>query len=289
MRRDVPARYHEFTAYVGTEDGLQTAQLPDGRDRRGLDSPERTLEVIVPAFNEEKRLSRCLRALREQIDRLEHVAGSIRVIDNGSTDRTSEVVDEVNRTTPGAPVIVQGCAHPGKGSAVGRGMITSSADWVGFCDADLATPASALSDVVAYLREGWDVVVGSREVEGARRVRRQSALRCAGGMGFRLLTSDLVHDVRDTQCGFKFFRGEAARRVFPYASLSGFAFDVEILALAAHLGMSIKEMPVIWTDSEDSTLKPLRDAPKILREVTVLRRRLRASMAVPPLSAVDPG
>ena len=72
-------------------------------------------------------------------------------------------------------------------------------------------------------------------------------------MGFRLLTSDLVRDVRDTQCGFKFFDGEAARRLFSDISLTGFVFDVEILALAAHLGMSIKEMPVLWTDSEEST------------------------------------
>ena len=86
---------------------------------------------------------------------LDDVSGSIRVIDNGSTDRTSEVVDEVNPTIRGTHLSVQGCAHPGKGSAVARGMVTSTADWVGFCDADLATPASALCDVVGYLRKGW--------------------------------------------------------------------------------------------------------------------------------------
>lgn len=234
------------------------------------------MEVIVPAFNEEKRLAPCLSALREELVKVEGVAASIRVIDNGSTDRTAEVVDMVNRVPWGAPVHLNGCSVQGKGSAVTRGMLTSRADWVGFCDADLATPASTINDAVAYLREGWAVVIGSRLAKGARRVQRQSPLRRAEGFGFRLLTSDLVRDVRDTQCGFKFFQGEAARRLFSKASLIGFAFDVEILTLAVDLGMSIKEIPVLWTDGAGSTLRPLHDAPDIVRELHVLRRRRRA-------------
>ena len=234
------------------------------------------------------RLSRCLRALRDELNRLDEVSGSIRVIDNGSTDRTPEVVDEVNRAAPGAPLTVPGCAHPGEGSAGGRGMVTSAADWVGFCAADLATPASALADAVGYQRDGWQVAVGSRSVEGARRIQRRSPVRRAGGLGFRLLTSNLVPDVHDTQCGFKFFQGAVVRRLFAHAHPTGFAFDVEILARAAQLGMSIKEMPVIWTDSEHSTLPAPADGPKILRELTALRRRLRTSLAV-QRPAVDVG
>ena len=214
---------------------------------------------------------------------MDSVSGSIRVIDNGSTDRTAEVVDEVNRNSFGAPVTVHGCARPGKGSAVARGMVTSEADWVGFCDADLATPASTISDAVRYLRDGWTVVIGSRVLQGAQRVRRQSVVRCVGGMAFRLLTSDLVKDVRDTQCGFKFFQGEAARRLFSRASLTGFAFDIEILALASQSGMSIKEIPVIWTDGANSTLRPFHDGPAILRELAVLRRQIRLSRSLPPV------
>ncbi len=249
----------------------------EGPDAAGVRKTLRTLEVIVPAFNEEKRLAPCLTALREQLAKVEGVAGSIRVIDNGSTDRTAEVVDRMNRTSWGVPVHLNGCALQGKGSAVARGMVTSTADWVGFCDADLATPASTINEAVSYLREGWAVVIGSRLVEGARRVRRQSALRCVEGLGFRLLTSDLVPDVRDTQCGFKFFQGEAAHRLFSKASLTGFAFDVEILVLAADLGMSIKEIPVVWTDGAGSTLRPFHDAPDIIRELNMLRRRRRAA------------
>jgi dolichyl-phosphate beta-glucosyltransferase len=247
-----------------------------GPDAAGGGRTRRALEVIVPAFNEEKRLAPCLSALREQLVNVDGVAASIRVIDNGSTDRTAEVVDKANRMSWAVPVYLSGCAMRGKGSAVARGMVTSKADWVGFCDADLATPATTINDAVAYLRDGWDVVIGSRLVEGARRVRRQSALRRVEGLGFRLLTADLVRDVRDTQCGFKFFQGEAARRLFSKASLTGFAFDIEILALAADLGMSIKEIPVVWTDGDGSTLRPLHDAPDIIRELSLLRRRRRA-------------
>jgi dolichyl-phosphate beta-glucosyltransferase len=263
---------------------------PGGLERHlalgeGVSRPH-TLEVIVPALNEERRLARCIRALRDQIDRLDGVRGSVRVIDNGSTDRTSEVVDEVNRTSFHTTVAVQGCARPGKGSAVARGMLTSSADWVGFCDADLATPASTIPVAVTFLREGWAVVVGSRAVEGACLVRRQSPLRSIGGAGFRLLTCNLVRDVRDTQCGFKFFQGEAARQLFSRARLTGFAFDIEILALATELGLSIKEIPVTWTDGDHSTLRPLYDGPKILREVQLLRRQRRRSRERPVVAAL---
>lgn len=283
FERTTGITYCDLRASNGTRPSLVQAAAPVQEL-----TPSHTLEVIVPALNEERRLARCLRALRQHLDEVGGIVGSIRVIDNGSTDRTSEVVDEVNRTSQGAPVTLQGCSLPGKGSAVARGMVTSVAEWVGFCDADLATPVSAITDAVGYLREGWAIVVGSRSVAGARLARRQSPLRSVGGIGFRLLTTNLVRDVHDTQCGFKFFQGEAAHRLFRRASVTGFAFDIEILALAVDLGLSIKEIPVTWTDGDYSTLRPLHDAPEIIREVKTLRRQRRISRSMPQPSDAGP-
>jgi dolichyl-phosphate beta-glucosyltransferase len=244
-----------------------------------------SLEVIVPALNEERRLARCLRSLRAELAAVEGVSASIRVIDNGSTDRTAEVVDEFARSD-GPPVSIHGCSRPGKGSAVARGMITSRADWVGFCDADLATPASTIAEAVSLLADGWAVVVGSRRVEGAHVGGRQSMWRRIAGAGFRVLTRDMVEEVEDTQCGFKFFQGEAARTLFARTSSSGFAFDVEVLALARDLQMPIKEIPVLWTDGAGSTLRPVRDGMTVAREINTLRRQRRSLPVLDALPAL---
>lgn len=238
-----------------------------------------SLDVIVPVLNEELRLGNTLAAVADELDGLD-VDGAIRVIDNGSTDGTLEVVDALCRATPRVSITVQGCATRGKGRAVSRGMVASEADWIGFCDADLATPASAIRDAVAHLRAGWQVVIGSRHLPDSGMVRPRSTLRSLGSQCFRLLASQVVDDIGDTQCGFKFFDGEAARRLFGCVSLNGFAFDVEVLALASDLNMSIKEIPVDWTDRPGSTFRPVSDGLAAVCDVARLRRRLKRPTVV---------
>ncbi|MGH3600257.1 MAG: glycosyltransferase, partial [Pseudonocardiaceae bacterium] len=120
------------------------------------------LEVIVPALNEQGRIESTLGALADHLSTLD-LESKVRVIDNGSTDRTPDIVDRVNSAHE-VDITVEGCSRPGKGSAVARGMLTSQSRWVGFCDADLATPADAIGEAVDCLEEGWPVVIGSRHV-----------------------------------------------------------------------------------------------------------------------------
>lgn len=242
------------------------------------DQSRPSLDVIVPALNEEARIPRTLEALAAELDRLD-VQGAIRVVDNGSTDRTAELVDRVRERVPEVPISVQGCSHRGKGSAVSRGMLTSSADWVGFCDADLATPPAAVAEALGYLLDGWHVVIGSRAAGGGR---RRSPLRGLGSYGFRLVVSRLVSDIKDTQCGFKFFQGDVARRLFRAVQLDGFAFDVELLALAHDLGLSVKEMPVDWSDCPGSTFRPIGDGLAAARDVARLHLTRRRPIVVSP-------
>jgi dolichyl-phosphate beta-glucosyltransferase len=232
------------------------------------------VELIVPALNEQDRILDTLVALVEQLRPLP-IAAHVRVIDNGSCDRTPDVVDHLSRSQHRVVVTVEGCSKRGKGAAVARGMVTSQARFVGFCDADLATPAEALLEAIRLLEQGYPIVIGSRRVDGASYVDEQPLVRRLGGYGFRALTRSLAGDIRDTQCGFKFFHGHVARELFTDLELGGFAFDVEVLARARDRGIPVHEMPVEWSDQKGSTLKPGAHGIEIMREVWRLRQKSR--------------
>lgn len=240
-------------------------------------TPQLDLEVIVPAFNEQARIAFTLTSLADYLPTL-GLRAQIRVIDNGSSDRTPEVVDRVNRVHRGVTITVQGCSTQGKGSAVARGVMTSKARLVGFCDADLATPAEAIADAVGYLEQGWPVVIGSRHVAGAQMVIEQPVLRRIGGAGFRLLARVLAGDLDlvDTQCGFKFFEASAARQIFSRVDSGGFAFDVEVLSRARGMGYPVKEFPVVWTDRDGSTFSPIKHGAQVTSDLWQIRRQRRA-------------
>ncbi|MFG2177227.1 glycosyltransferase [Streptomyces abikoensis] len=229
------------------------------------------LELVIPAYNEERRLAPTVLALADHL-RVMPVSASLRVVDNGSSDRTAECVDRL--AASGIPITVTGCSRRGKGAAVARGMVTTKARWVGFCDADLATPATAIDDAVALLRQGRQVVIGSRRCTGASVPVRQPALRRLGGAGFRLATRRFSGPVKDTQCGFKFFEADAARRIFADVTTTGFAFDLEVIARARALGLSLAEFPVVWSDQEGSSFRPFADGRRVAGELWRLHRTM---------------
>lgn len=226
------------------------------------------LEIVVPAYNEEKRLPATLASLLPQIARLEDVHARVVVVDNGSCDRTSDIVDRID-----SPLIsVIGCSIPGKGAAVRRGILTSRARHVGFLDADSSVRAEVLHEAYELLEDGCDIVIASRRCPGALYKVKQSPVRRMGSWAFRRAVHSLVPGVADTQCGFKFFSNAAAARIFPQLSTAGFSFDVELLARAHACGYTIEELPVDWSDDVASSLKPVQHGGQILREVIQLRR-----------------
>lgn len=229
------------------------------------------LEIIVPAFNEEHRLPATLGAVLQEVRRIEGWDARVVVVDNGSSDRTCDVVDEFG-SAYGAGVTVVGCSEGGKGAAVRRGVLASRARFVGFLDADLAVPAAVVHEVVALLQTGVDVVIGSRRCAGATYEVRQPPVRRMSSWAFRRAIRGLIPGIADTQCGFKFFSAPVAGRIFSDLSTAGFTFDVELLARAHALGYSIVELPVAWSDGAASTLRPAQHGGQILRELVQLRR-----------------
>ncbi len=236
------------------------------------------LDLVVPARNEEERIGPTIVALSE------HLASRpwrsrILVVDNGSVDGTSEVVDG---HVGAVPIEVIGCRARGKGAAVQMGMAHSTARWVGYCDADLSTPAATVDDGVNLLRRGYRVVVGSRRCEGADYLVSQPVSRRIGSRVFQVLAGRMVGGISDTQCGFKLFEGEVGRRLFASSRVAGFAFDVEVLALAHHQGLSVIEVPVAWSDRDGSTFRPLTDGIRAVSDLRTVRRAMQAHTAALP-------
>lgn len=238
------------------------------------------LDVVIPARNEAVRLGRGISLLSGKLARLP-AGGRILVVDNASTDRTAEIVREWSGPVP---VHLLRCPRPGKGAAVRRGLLATTAPYVGFCDADMATDVEILDDVLAMLRTGTRVIVGSRrhpesDVEIYRR-----PLRRIGALAFNRLCREMTGGVTDTQCGFKFFDGPLARAAAAGLRTAGFAFDVELLLLCRRLGAGITEIPVTWRDMPGSTFSTGRHAAGCLRDL--LRIRAAARRAVTPAPMV---
>ncbi len=229
------------------------------------------LSIVIPAFDEEKRLGPSLKEIRRYLAGQPFQAEII-VVDDGSTDQTSAVAREGLTGFPGFRLIRLE-TNRGKGCAVRTGILASSGDIVLFTDADLATPIEELDKFLPGLDEGCDVVIGSRAIPGSDIRVRQARPRQAMGKFFnRLVRLFILKDFRDTQCGFKAFRRPAALNLFSRLETSGFAFDVEILVLAGKLGYRVAEVPVVWRHSPPSRVRIVRSSWQMLKELWRIRR-----------------
>lgn len=209
------------------------------------------LSLVIPAYNEEKRLPVSLARIADWIgSRTPAIPVEVLVVDDGSTDRTAAVAE---RTAAGLGLTARVVRLPenrGKGAAVRAGVLESAGEHVLVTDADLSTP---IEEVDKLLAAGAPVAIGSRGVDATLVKQRQPLFRVASGKIFNLLVRVLaVSGIRDTQCGFKLFRKDAAREVFSRATVDRFAFDVEALLLARRLGYPIAEVPVLWFNSPDT-------------------------------------
>ncbi len=228
-----------------------------------------SLSIVIPAYQEQHRLGPTLAKIVAWAATREHDVEVI-VVDDGSTDRTAAVAEAFG---PPVQVLRLEC-NRGKGAAIRAGVAATSGERVLLCDADLSTPIEELAVLEDELGRGADVVLGSRSVAGAKVQVAQAWYRERLGRGFNLLLHLLgFGGFRDTQCGFKLLRGDAARALFPAVELDGFAFDVELVDLALRRGLTVREVGVVWVNSADSRVDPLRDSMRMLRDVLRLRWR----------------
>jgi glycosyltransferase involved in cell wall biosynthesis len=225
------------------------------------------LSLVIPAYDEEERIGGTLAACSAYLDE-RGLSYEILVVDDGSRDRTCQVALESGHPAVRLITLPQ---NRGKGAAVRTGVLASTGARVLFSDADLSTPIEELTKLEAELDRGAAVAIGSRGVSGADVRVHQSAPREMMGRTFNLIVRALVMGgIRDTQCGFKLFRGDVARALFAASTIDGFAFDVDILLRARRAGHRIAEVPVVWRHVEQSKVSPARDASRMLWDVIAL-------------------
>ena len=208
------------------------------------------VSVVIPAYNEEGRLGATLTAWRAHLN-VWAVSWEIVVVDDGSIDATSEVV-EMHAARDRRIHLVQ-TAHAGKGAALRHGMLTATGHWRFMADADLSMkPAEIDRFFASRSAESVDVAVGSREATGAQRVGEPLSRHLIGRAYNWLVRLLVVPGIQDTQCGYKLFTAQAAEAVFSTQRLDGFGVDVELLFLATKMGYSVGEVPLTWHYDADS-------------------------------------
>ena len=238
------------------------------------------LSIIIPAYNEQSRIADSLYKVKDYLSQQSY-RSEIIVVDDGSRDLTTEVVKfidiygkETKEQDEGE--LLENIKNVGKGFSIARGMIKASGEIVLFSDADLSTPIEELEKLLPYFDQGYDVVIGSRKLADSE-VEKKPWYRDAMSLVFNLAVRTLsVPGIKDTQCGFKAYRREAAQRIALLQRIYGFGFDVEHLYIARKQGFRIKEVAVKWEHMEGSTVDPIKDSIRMFMDLLKIRWLHRA-------------
>jgi len=227
-----------------------------------------TLSIIIPAYNEEKRLPDTLRQVLSFCAQSDYSC-EILVVENGSTDRTYQVAREYADKHSSLKVLRE--KEAGKGRAVKMGMLAAGGEFRFMCDADLSMPLEEINRFIPPLLGDYDISIASREAPGAVRY-GEPEYRHLGGRFInafiRLLALPGLHD---TQCGFKCFRREIAEDLFGFQTITGWSFDIELLYIARVRGYRIVEIPVPWYFNPESKLKVVQDAIRMILDILIIR------------------
>lgn len=203
------------------------------------------LSVIIPAYNEEKYVAGTIMDISRYLSRQDYKSEII-VINDGSKDKTAERIKETQATVYNLKFI-DNAKNQGKGAVVKQGMLAAKGDYKIYLDADNAISIEQIDKFWPYIKEGYDVVIGSIEVQGAVKEEEYAPYRVIlGKLSKYLIRALTIWGIRDTQRAFKLFTAEAAEKIFPRQTIKRWGFDIEILVIAKRLGYKIKELPVKW-------------------------------------------
>lgn len=243
------------------------------------ESTQPLVSVVIPAYNEERRLPHTLQRVNAYLAAQNYPA-EILVVDDGSTDGTTRVVETFAQQHPTVRLLKND--HRGKGYTVRTGMLAAHGHIVLFSDADLSTPIEELEKLMPWFERGYEIVIGSREGVGAQRI-KEPFYRHIMGRAFNFVVQLLtVRGIQDTQCGFKAFRDDVAQDIFSRMLLYGdnakqvsggmvTAFDVEALFIGHKAGYRIKEVPVQWRYGTETKVNPLKDSYRNFCDVVRVR------------------
>jgi dolichyl-phosphate beta-glucosyltransferase len=238
------------------------------------DHPDLRLSVVIPAFNEAARLPRTLRDVDAYLAGVDYDA-EILVVDDGSSDQTGSAVEREARISGRIRLLLHpDRANRGKGAAVRLGMMAARGRFRLFMDADNSTTIDQIGRFWPWFEQGFDIVIGSRNIRGSQIAVRQAWYKeMAGRSGNLLIRALVVPGVSDTQAGFKMFSSRSAEAVFPRLTVDRWGFDFEALAVARLHGFRIREVPIRWSNSPASKVR-LGSYLEVLSEVWRVRRNM---------------
>jgi glycosyltransferase involved in cell wall biosynthesis len=226
--------------------------------------------IVIPAYNEASRLGSTLDRILTYVTS-QHWDAEVIVVNDGSRDRTADLVREYTQRYPFLRLI-QNPGNRGKGYSVRNGMLNATGDAVLFSDADLSSPIEEAPKLFRAIEDGADIAIGSRWLKPDTQTKRQSLLRQFYGRAYNVALRVLLGlRQKDTQCGFKAFTRLAAQRIFPQQQIERWGFDPEILYLARRYRFRVTEVPVVWAHVEGTRISPLRDGLRMFGEVLRIR------------------
>ena len=231
------------------------------------------LSVVVPVYNEEKKIAETVRRISAFLT-LKGEPCEILVVNDGSKDRTREVLETVSKESQGLPFkFIHSEINRGKGYASRQCILQAKGRYILLTDADLSAPIKEVDKLIHALQNGADVAIGSRAVRENGCDVRQSLSRQVSGRIFNFFVQSLVlPGIYDSQCGFKCFTNEAAQKLFQAQRLDGFSFDVEVLYLARKMDFRIAEVPVMWSQGPDSRVSLLRDSTRMIKDLFRIKK-----------------
>lgn len=232
------------------------------------------LSIVIPAYNEERRIPRTLARIVYYIKK-NNVDAEVIVVDDGSDDQTLALVETFTKTYDFVRII-QNSKNMGKGCAVRKGILAAKGEYILFTDADNFTPIQELKKLLQYVETGkFDIAIGSRALKESEVKIRQPLFRETMGKAFNLLVKlFLFRDFNDTQCGFKLFSRNAAQEIFSLQRFNRFFFDVEVLTIAKLHGYRIKEVAVVWVNNRQSRVHAIKDSVRMFIDIIILKYRL---------------
>ena len=236
------------------------------------------LSIVIPAYNEENRLPNTLEQVFHFLAK-QPFASEILVVENGSDDRTFEIAQQFADRLQNVRVLRS--EQRGKGLAIQHGVMAAVGEYVFMCDADLSMPVEEISKFIPPQLENVDIAIASREAPGSIRYNEPYYRHFTGRVFNTLIRFLVLPGLQDTQCGFKCMRAQVAREIFPYQTLTGWAFDVELLYIARLHGYRIVEIPIDWYFNADSKISVLRDSLRMFLDLLRIRRNARRGLYDP--------
>ena len=228
------------------------------------------LSIVIPAYNESARIEATLERVMSCVE-TQGWDAEVLVVDDGSSDDTGEIIQRWMARFPRLH-LVRNPGNRGKGFSVRNGLLQAAGDVVMFTDADLSAPMEEADRLLAAIKGGADVAIGSRWMDRTRQTIHQPLYRQFFGRCFNGITRGVMGlPFKDTQCGFKAFRREVAQVIFRLQRIERWGFDPEILFIARKLKYSIVEVPVTWGHDERSRMSYLKDGMKMLEDMATIR------------------